>query len=274
MEAQLTQVGLPLMGLPGLTVTTGLVGRVPVGVQLLAGRYREDLLLQAGAAIEAAGVPATPVDPSSPGRAPRAGAGSTRRARQSRASCVALSSAITPLRLKPPCAGSAAARSGSRRAARPPCRGGIGGAFQRRGLAFVEGGAWRSSLNSGAGGVAVAGQRVGAGLADDRRGGRAGNWPAGARRPWKPCSYQPKYSLRPMTSRCSARRSSMRKVSRLIRQAAASSGAEGSADFGRRRQRRHEVQGCASVSAGSLPTPQRMTLARLAVAARSSPATG
>jgi amidase len=62
-EAQLTQVGLPLMGLPGLTVTTGLVGRVPVGVQLVAGRYREDLLLAAGAAIEAAGVPASPVDP-------------------------------------------------------------------------------------------------------------------------------------------------------------------------------------------------------------------
>jgi amidase len=32
-------------------------------VQLLAGRYREDLLLEAGGAIEAAGVPATPVDP-------------------------------------------------------------------------------------------------------------------------------------------------------------------------------------------------------------------
>jgi len=63
MEAQLTQVGLPLMGLPGLAVTTGLVGTVPVGVQLLAGRYREDLLLQAGAVIEAAGVPASPVDP-------------------------------------------------------------------------------------------------------------------------------------------------------------------------------------------------------------------
>ena len=63
MEAQLTQVGLPLMGLPGLTVTTGLVGRVPVGVQLLAGRYREDLLFQAGAVIEAAGVPKTPVEP-------------------------------------------------------------------------------------------------------------------------------------------------------------------------------------------------------------------
>ncbi len=61
MEAQLTQVGLPLMGLPGLTVTTGLVGQTPVGVQLLAGRYREDILLDAGAAIEAGGVPATPV---------------------------------------------------------------------------------------------------------------------------------------------------------------------------------------------------------------------
>ncbi len=62
-EAQLTQIGLPLVGMPGLTVTTGLVGRVPVGVQLTAGRYREDLLLAAGAAIEAAGVPPAPVDP-------------------------------------------------------------------------------------------------------------------------------------------------------------------------------------------------------------------
>ncbi|MBY0336964.1 MAG: amidase family protein [Acetobacteraceae bacterium] len=63
MEAQLPQIGLPLMGLPGLAVTTGLVGTVPVGVQLVAGRYREDLLLAAGEAIEAAGVPAAPVDP-------------------------------------------------------------------------------------------------------------------------------------------------------------------------------------------------------------------
>lgn len=58
-EAQLVQIGLPLMGLPALTVTTGSVqgsaGQSPVGVQLIAGRYREDLLLAAGAAIEAAG---------------------------------------------------------------------------------------------------------------------------------------------------------------------------------------------------------------------------
>ena len=64
LDAQLTQVGLPLLGLPGLTVTTGTVGRVPVGVQLLAARYREDLLLDAGAEIERRGPAVIPVDPS------------------------------------------------------------------------------------------------------------------------------------------------------------------------------------------------------------------
>ena len=61
--AQMPQVGLPLLGLPGLAVSTGLLGSVPVGVQLVAGRYREDLLLAAGEAIEAGGVPPSPVDP-------------------------------------------------------------------------------------------------------------------------------------------------------------------------------------------------------------------
>jgi len=64
MEAQLTQVGLPLMGLPGLTVSTGMTkGNIPVGVQLIGGRYREDTLLAAGEVIEAGGVPTLPVDP-------------------------------------------------------------------------------------------------------------------------------------------------------------------------------------------------------------------
>lgn len=63
MEAQMTQIGLPLMGLPGLTVTTGLVGTTPVGVQVVGGRYREDLLLAAGETIEAGGAPIVPVDP-------------------------------------------------------------------------------------------------------------------------------------------------------------------------------------------------------------------
>jgi len=62
-KAQLAQIAIPFMGLPGLTVTTGLVGRVPVGVQVVSGRYREDLCLAAGEAIEAGGVPASPVDP-------------------------------------------------------------------------------------------------------------------------------------------------------------------------------------------------------------------
>jgi amidase len=62
-EAQLVQVGLPLMGLPGLTVSTGMVGKAPVGVQLLGGRYREDLLLAAGEDIAAGGAPPSPIDP-------------------------------------------------------------------------------------------------------------------------------------------------------------------------------------------------------------------
>ena len=62
-EAQMPQVGLPLLGLPGLTVTTGLVGTVPVGVQVVAARYREDLCFLAGEAIEAGGTPPSPIDP-------------------------------------------------------------------------------------------------------------------------------------------------------------------------------------------------------------------
>ena len=63
LEAQLTQVGLPFLGLPGLTVSTGMVGRTPVGVQLVAGRYQESMLFRAGEAIERAGTPPSPIDP-------------------------------------------------------------------------------------------------------------------------------------------------------------------------------------------------------------------
>ena len=62
-EAQLTQVGLPLMGLPGLAVSTGLVGNIPIGVQLVGGRYHENALLIAGEAIEKAGEKPRVVDP-------------------------------------------------------------------------------------------------------------------------------------------------------------------------------------------------------------------
>jgi amidase len=62
-RAQLPQIAIPFMGLPALTVSTGLVGRVPVGVQVVSGRYREDLCLLAGEAIEAGGTPSAAANP-------------------------------------------------------------------------------------------------------------------------------------------------------------------------------------------------------------------
>lgn len=62
-DAQLIQLGLPLLGLPGLTVSTGTENDVPVGVQLVAGRFEEDHLLHAGEAVERGGGPSSPVDP-------------------------------------------------------------------------------------------------------------------------------------------------------------------------------------------------------------------
>ena len=60
--AQMTQVGLPALGLPALSVSTGRPGK-PMGVQLVGRKFREDVLLEAGAAIEAAHPPIRPVDP-------------------------------------------------------------------------------------------------------------------------------------------------------------------------------------------------------------------
>lgn len=62
-ESQIVQTGLPAVSLPALTVATGMVGRSPVGVHLIASRYREDLLIAAGKAIEAGGTPPSPIDP-------------------------------------------------------------------------------------------------------------------------------------------------------------------------------------------------------------------
>jgi amidase len=62
-KAQLVLRGLPAVGLPGLTVSTNLIGSTPVGVQIVAGHYREDLCLLAGKAIEARGTPVSPIDP-------------------------------------------------------------------------------------------------------------------------------------------------------------------------------------------------------------------
>jgi amidase len=63
MAAQLTQLAIPLLGLPGLAVSTGFAGKTPVGVQLIADRYREDILLSAGASIERGGHTPSVIDP-------------------------------------------------------------------------------------------------------------------------------------------------------------------------------------------------------------------
>jgi amidase len=60
-DAQLIQLGLPLLGFPGLTVTTGTAGDAPVGVQLIAGRFEEDHLLRAGEDLERGADPVRPV---------------------------------------------------------------------------------------------------------------------------------------------------------------------------------------------------------------------
>ncbi|KDD41239.1 amidase [Bordetella bronchiseptica MBORD901] len=62
-RAQLTQVGLPFMGLPGLALAMPGVGAAPLGVQVVAARFREDLCLAAGADIEARGAPVTLAGP-------------------------------------------------------------------------------------------------------------------------------------------------------------------------------------------------------------------
>ncbi len=64
--AQMTMIALPFVGLPGLTVTTALLGEkrdTPVGVQIVAARFREDLCFTAGEAIEARGAPIEVADP-------------------------------------------------------------------------------------------------------------------------------------------------------------------------------------------------------------------
>lgn len=62
-EAQMPQLGLAFMGLPCMSVATGMCGSAPVGIQLAAGRYREDLLFLAAEDIAARGMPPVPVDP-------------------------------------------------------------------------------------------------------------------------------------------------------------------------------------------------------------------
>lgn len=62
-EAIYFQLTLPALGLPGLAVPIGMDGDLPMGVQLAAARWREDLLLEAAEVIEAHQGPMRPIDP-------------------------------------------------------------------------------------------------------------------------------------------------------------------------------------------------------------------
>ncbi|MCP4470498.1 MAG: amidase, partial [Gammaproteobacteria bacterium] len=63
LEAQMTQIALPLMGMPSMSVATSANADQPMGVQLVAARFREDVLLAAAADIEARNAPLEVADP-------------------------------------------------------------------------------------------------------------------------------------------------------------------------------------------------------------------
>lgn len=62
-SAQSPLLATAILGLPGLSVPTGRVDGVPMGVQLVAGRFQEELCLLAGEAIEARAGVMTPINP-------------------------------------------------------------------------------------------------------------------------------------------------------------------------------------------------------------------
>lgn len=64
LDAQSPLLATAILGLPGLSVPTGLAGGVPMGVHLVSGRFQEALCLAAGEAIEARCGVLTPMDPS------------------------------------------------------------------------------------------------------------------------------------------------------------------------------------------------------------------
>lgn len=56
-------MAIPCLGVPGLSVPAALADGLPVGVQLVAGPFAEDLLYAAGEVIEARSPVPTPIDP-------------------------------------------------------------------------------------------------------------------------------------------------------------------------------------------------------------------
>lgn len=63
LAAQAPMFVVPLLGVPALSAPVGLVDGVPMGVQLIANRFREDMLFAAARAIEMRCPAMTPIDP-------------------------------------------------------------------------------------------------------------------------------------------------------------------------------------------------------------------
>jgi amidase len=63
LAAQSPLMAISVLGLPGLAVPTAPQSGIPAGVQIVAGRFREDLCFRVGAIIEAHLGRATPLDP-------------------------------------------------------------------------------------------------------------------------------------------------------------------------------------------------------------------
>jgi amidase len=61
--AQWSMMAIPVLGFPAIAVPTGVSDGSPVGVQLLAQRFREDLLFDAAEVVEARAGLLTPIDP-------------------------------------------------------------------------------------------------------------------------------------------------------------------------------------------------------------------
>ena len=62
-RAQRLLVAVNLLGFPAVAVPTGVAGGLPLGVQVIGARYRDDLCLDAAEAIEAQRPLPTPIDP-------------------------------------------------------------------------------------------------------------------------------------------------------------------------------------------------------------------
>lgn len=57
------QISLPVLGFPGLALPMGTHEGLPIGIQIVSRRFREDLCLAAGEVIEFREPPITPIDP-------------------------------------------------------------------------------------------------------------------------------------------------------------------------------------------------------------------